>query len=65
MGSIVGPGRGSACGWLTNMLLGITQIDPLRWRLNEWRYLNKERVELGDIDIDLAPSKRALIFKKN
>jgi DNA polymerase III subunit alpha len=63
-GSIVGPGRGSACGWLTNMLLGITQIDPLRWRLNEWRYLNKERVELGDIDIDLAPSKRALIFKK-
>jgi DNA polymerase III subunit alpha len=63
-GSIVGPGRGSACGWLTNMLLGITQIDPLRWGLNEWRYLNKERVELGDIDIDLAPSKRALIFKK-
>lgn len=48
-GSIVGPGRGSACGWLTNMLLGITQIDPLRWGLNEWRYLNKERVELGKI----------------
>lgn len=63
-GSIVGPGRGSACGWLSNMLLGITQVDPLRWGLNEWRYLNKERAEIGDIDIDLAPSKRPLIFKK-
>ena len=63
-GSIVGPGRGSACGWLSNMLLGITQVDPLVWDLNEWRYLNKERAEIGDIDIDLAPSKRAQIFKR-
>ena len=63
-GSIVGPGRGSATGFLSNYLLGITQLDPIRWNINHWRFLNKERAELPDIDIDLAPSKRPLIFNK-
>lgn len=63
-GSIVGPGRGSAVCFLSNYLLGITQLDPLEWNLPEWRFLNKERVELPDIDIDLAPSKRKEIFKR-
>lgn len=63
-GSIVGPGRGSATGFLSNYLLGITQLDPIRWELPYWRFLNKERAELPDIDIDLAPSKRPLIFEK-
>ena len=62
-GSIVGPGRGSATGFLSNYLLGITQLDPIRWNLPYWRFLNKERAELPDIDIDLAPSKRPSIFK--
>lgn len=62
-GSIVGPGRGSATGFLSNYLLGITQLDPVRWGLNYWRFLNKERATLPDIDIDLAPSKRPAIFK--
>ena len=62
-GSIVGPGRGSATGFLSNYLLGITQLDPIRWKLNYWRFLNKERAELPDIDIDLAPSKRPAIFE--
>ena len=62
-GSIVGPGRGSATGFLSNYLLGITQLDPIRWDLKYWRFLNKERVELPDIDIDLAPSKRPAIFE--
>ena len=61
-GSIVGPGRGSATGFLSNYLLGITQLDPVRWGLPYWRFLNKERAELPDIDIDLAPSKRPAIF---
>ena len=61
-GSIVGPGRGSATGFLSNYLLGITQLDPIRWKLPYWRFLNKERAELPDIDIDLAPSKRPAIF---
>lgn len=62
-GSIVGPGRGSATGFLSNYLLGITQLDPIRWNINYWRFLNKERAELPDIDIDLAPSKRPAIFE--
>jgi DNA polymerase-3 subunit alpha len=62
-GSIVGPGRGSSVCFLSNYLLGITQLDPLVWGLPEWRFLNKERVELPDIDIDLSPSKRKRIFE--
>lgn len=61
--SIVGPGRGSSTGFLSNYLLGITQLDPIRWKLPWFRFLNKERVELPDIDTDLAPSKRPAIFK--
>ena len=63
-GSIVGPGRGSATGFLSNYLLGITQLDPIKWNLPWWRFLNKERAELPDIDIDLAPSKRREIFQR-
>lgn len=63
VGSIVGPGRGSAVGFLSNYCLGITQLDPVKWGLAEWRYLNKERVELGDVDIDTSPSKRKQILQ--
>ena len=63
-GSTVGAGRGSACSGLNHYLLGVTQLDPIKWDLPFWRYLNDERVELGDIDIDLAPSKLPLIFKE-
>lgn len=63
-GSIVGPGRGSSVGFLSNYCLGITQLDPIPWGLAEWRYLNKERVELGDIDLDLTPSIRPRILQK-
>ena len=63
-GSTVGAGRGSSCSGLNHYLLGVTQLDPIKWDLPFWRYLNKERVELGDIDIDLCPSKRPLILQK-
>ena len=63
-GSMVGAGRGSSCSGLNHYLLGITQLDPLEWDLPFWRYLNKERVELGDIALDLCPSKRPIIIKK-
>lgn len=45
-GSLVGPGRGSAVCFLSNYLLGITQLDPVVWNLKYWRFLNEERVEL-------------------
>ena len=63
-GSMVGAGRGSSCSGLNHYLLGVTQLDPLEWDLPFWRYLNKERFELGDIDLDLCPSKRPLILQK-
>lgn len=47
-GSITGPGRGSSTGFLSNYLLGITQLDPIRWNLPWFRFLNKERAELPD-----------------
>lgn len=64
LGSTVGAGRGSSCSGLNHYLLGVTQLDPIKWDLPFWRYLNKERVELGDIDIDLCPSKRPVIIQK-
>ena len=45
-GSIVGPGRGSAVGWLGALCLGITQIDPIEYDLPSFRFLNKEAVGL-------------------
>lgn len=63
-GSMVGAGRGSSCSGLNHYLLGITQLDPLEWDLPFWRYLNKERTELGDIDLDLCPSKRPAILRR-
>ena len=63
-GSTVGAGRGSSCAGLNHYLLGVTQIDPIEYNLPFFRYLNKERVELGDIDIDISPSKRPIILKK-
>ena len=63
-GSLVGAGRGSSCSGLNHYLLGVTQLDPIKWNLPFFRYINKERIELPDIDLDLCPSKRPLIMKK-
>ncbi|MFH1655482.1 MAG: DNA polymerase III subunit alpha [Candidatus Omnitrophota bacterium] len=54
----VGPGRGSAAGSLVSYLLGITDIDPLRYGLFFERFLNLERVRLPDIDIDFCYERR-------
>lgn len=47
-GSIVGPGRGSAVCFLSNWLMGITQLDPIKYDLLYFRFLNEDRVELPD-----------------
>jgi len=47
-GSIVGPGRGSAVCFLSNYLMGITQLDPIKYNLLYFRFLNEDRVELPD-----------------
>lgn len=48
----VGAGRGSGAGSLTCYLLGITDIDPIKYNLIFERFLNPERVSMPDIDID-------------
>jgi len=53
-----GPGRGSAPGSLVAYLLGITQINPLSYNLLFERFLNPERVNLPDIDIDFSDRRR-------
>lgn len=54
----VGPGRGSGAGSLVCFLVGITNIDPLKYGLIFERFLNPERVSMPDIDTDFAPSIR-------
>ncbi len=53
-----GPGRGSAAGSLASYVLGITDIDPLKYGLIFERFLNPERVSLPDIDIDFCYERR-------
>ena len=64
-GSTVGVGRGSSCAGLNHYLMNVTQLDPIKYNLRYyWRFLNKDRLELPDIDIDLCPSKRPELFKR-
>lgn len=51
--------RGSVAGSLTTYLLGITNVDPLSYRLPFERFLNPERPSLPDIDMDFADNRRA------
>ncbi|PIV31812.1 DNA polymerase III subunit alpha [Candidatus Wolfebacteria bacterium CG02_land_8_20_14_3_00_37_12] len=57
-GIAVGPGRGSAAGSVVSYILGITDIDPLKYDLLFERFLNPERISMPDIDIDFADKRR-------
>jgi len=54
----VGPGRGSGAGSLVAFVLGITDLDPLRYDLLFERFLNPERVSMPDFDIDFCMEGR-------
>ena len=54
----VGPGRGSAAGSMIAYAMGITDIDPLKFKLLFERFLNPERVSPPDIDVDFCPNRR-------
>ncbi|MDD4981991.1 MAG: DNA polymerase III subunit alpha [Candidatus Omnitrophica bacterium] len=58
----VGPGRGSAAGSLVSYLLGITDLDPLRYGLLFERFLNPQRMGLPDIDIDFCYEGRQQVI---
>ncbi|MDP8211856.1 MAG: DNA polymerase III subunit alpha, partial [Candidatus Zapsychrus exili] len=58
----VGPGRGSAAGSLVSYLLGITDLDPLKYGLLFERFLNADRAGMPDIDIDFCYERRAEVI---
>ena len=53
----VGYGRGSVNGSVIAWLLGITEMDSIKHKLNFERFMNVERVSLSDIDTDFPPSR--------
>ncbi len=57
-GIAVGPGRGSAAGSLISYILDITEVDPIKYELIFERFLNPERIQMPDIDIDFADKRR-------
>ncbi len=59
----VGPGRGSAAGSVVSYILGITNIDPLKYDLLFERFLNPDRVSMPDIDIDFCFEKRDRVIR--
>ena len=55
---LVGPGRGSAAGSLVCYLLGITEVDPIKFDLLFFRFINPERNDFPDIDTDFMDRRR-------
>lgn len=58
----VGPGRGSVGGSIIAYIIGITQIDPIKYGLIFERFLNPGRKSLPDIDTDFCQIKRDLVI---
>ncbi|WP_028449776.1 DNA polymerase III subunit alpha [Chitinibacter tainanensis] len=61
-GVAVGPGRGSVGGSLVAFLLGITDVDPIRHGLIFERFINPERLDLPDADLDFQATRRELVI---
>jgi len=59
---LVGPGRGSAVSSLTLYVLGITQLDPIKYDLLFERFLNPDRVSPPDVDVDFDYYRRNEVF---
>lgn len=57
-GIVVGPGRGSAAGSIVSYILNITDVDPIQYELLFERFLNPDRVQMPDIDIDFTDVRR-------
>lgn len=62
-GIAVGPGRGSVGGSLVAYLMGITDIDPIRFGLLFERFINPSRKDLPDIDLDFMSSRRGEVIQ--
>ncbi len=60
---IVGPARGSSCGSLVCWLLGITTVDPIPFGLIFERFIDINRDDMPDIDIDFSDQQRYMVFE--
>lgn len=58
----VGPGRGSGAGSIILYLVGITDIEPLRFSLFFERFINPERISYPDIDVDICMERRGEVI---
>lgn len=55
--------RGSVGGSTIAYLTDITDVDPVVWDTVFSRFANEDRKEIGDIDLDIAPSQRHLVYE--
>lgn len=62
IGVFVGPGRGSAAGSAVAYCIGITNIDPIKYRLLFERFLNPDRKSMPDIDTDFDDEGRQKVI---
>lgn len=61
-GECVGPGRGSAAGSIVCYIIGITNIDPMKYGLLFERFLNPERITMPDVDCDIESNVRPYVI---
>lgn len=60
-GIMTGPGRGSVGGSLVAFLMGITDVDPIKFDLIFARFISPERIDLPDIDMDFEDIHRGRV----
>lgn len=58
----VGPGRGSGAGSIVLYLIGVTNIEPLRFNLFFERFINPQRPSYPDIDVDICMERRSEVI---
>ena len=59
----VGPGRGSGAGSIIAYIIGITDIDPIKYNLLFERFLNPERISMPDFDVDFCYERREEVIQ--
>lgn len=59
----MGPGRGSGAGSIVLYLIGVTDIEPLRFHLFFERFINPERLSYPDIDVDICMDRRGEVIR--
>lgn len=59
----IGPCRGSVGGSVIAYITDIIDVDPIVWNTVFSRFCNEHRTEIGDIDVDISPTQRHLVYE--